>query len=53
VKQAGASLVGNALGVNLGGASGNAQKQVDQAKDEAQKKLQDEASKKLKSLFGK
>jgi AsmA protein len=53
IKEAGASLVGNALGVNLGGASGNAQKQVDQAKDEAQKKLQDEASKRLKSLFGK
>jgi AsmA protein len=51
VKQAGANLIGKAVGVDLGG--GSAQEKVGQVKDQAQKKLQDEAAKKLKGLFGK
>jgi AsmA protein len=51
IKDAGASLLGKAVGVDLG--SGSAQQKVDQVKDQAQKKLQDEAAQKLKGLFGK
>ncbi|HEY2028004.1 MAG TPA: AsmA-like C-terminal region-containing protein [Myxococcales bacterium] len=51
IKDAGASLIGKAVGVDLG--SGGAQQKVDQVKDQAQKKVQDEAAQKLKGLFGK
>jgi AsmA protein len=47
VKEAGVSLIGNALGVDTSAAA------TDKAKQDAQKKLQDEAANRLKGLFGK
>ena len=47
VKEAGVSLIGNALGIDT------SSKATDAAKQDAQKKLQDEAANKLKGLFGK
>jgi AsmA protein len=49
-KEAGTGLIGKAIGVDLG--KGTQQQQVDQAKQQAEKKLQDEASKQLKGIFG-
>jgi AsmA protein len=60
VKEAGANLLGKAIGVDLGGGTDVAKQGTDQAKaraqDEAakaQKKLQDEAANRLKGIFGK
>ncbi len=60
VKQGGAALVGKALGVDTGQVQQKAQAEEDKAKQQAtdaankeKKKLEDDASKKLRGLFGK